>query len=678
MRKYWFILFLLIPLAGYSQLKKADKKLKRGEYELAIAAYKKLLDNPKYAAEANFKIGEAYRLSNRIKQAKPYYEAAIKQGYKKPEAFFHLAYALKAHEDYRGAEKQMKQFLQIGQDEKMLAMAEKELDNLAYLVVLNEKETYYRVKNLSALNTRMAEYSPVYNNGYLYFTSNRYGGKTYKATGTPFTNIYRVKTKGARVDTTTIEPLPNDLNTPNANDGTITFSPDGKTMVFAKGNTGKRKGTADVNLYISRYRNKAWSEPRMLSISRPDTWDSSPSFSRDGRTLYFASLRDHPDAQGGIDLYSARMDRRGRFGQVKNLGPEINTPGDEMFPYISSDGHLYFSSTGHPGLGGLDIFVAKRQGGKVTVENLGRPINSSSDDFGIFLFKADRGFFSSNRPEGKGDDDIWTFVNTDPNLKTVNYFLAGVTKTRDEDSGKEQILANVKVKLVDANDNELDEMVTGTDGKFQFRVYENENYELIAEKQGKDAEKYYVTRVPYSTVGKSIPQEELKELVTNVTFDTTVYLEPIILEKPIVLKNIYYEFAKWDITPQSAQELDRLVQIMKDNPDIIIELSSHTDSVDTEAYNMRLSQRRAEAAVNYLIQAGISPDRLIAKGYGESRPIAPNTNPDGTDNPEGRALNRRTEFKVIRINKRKGKGDNEFDEDKYFEGVDDDDGGGRL
>ena len=234
------------------------------------------------------------------------------------------------------------------------------------------------------------------------------------------------------------------------------------------------------------------------------------------------------------------------------------------------------------------------------------------------------------------------------------------------------------MKLVDANDNELDEMVTGTDGKFQFRVYENENYELIAEKQGKDAEKYYVTRVPYSTVGKSIPQEELKELVTNVTFDTTVYLEPIILEKPIVLKNIYYEFAKWDITPQSAQELDRLVQIMKDNPDIIIELSSHTDSVDTEAYNMRLSQRRAEAAVNYLIQAGISPDRLIAKGYGESRPIAPNTNPDGTDNPEGRALNRRTEFKVIRINKRKGKGDNEFDEDKYFEGVDDDDGGGRL
>jgi outer membrane protein OmpA-like peptidoglycan-associated protein len=177
----------------------------------------------------------------------------------------------------------------------------------------------------------------------------------------------------------------------------------------------------------------------------------------------------------------------------------------------------------------------------------------------------------------------------------------------------------------------------------------------------------------YSTIGRSIPQEELVELVTDVTFDTLMYLEPIILEKAIVLDNIYYEFAKWNITSVAAQELDRLVDILIDNPEISIELSSHTDSVDTEAYNIRLSQRRAESAVDYIIQAGISPDRIVAKGYGETMPIARNTNPDGTDNPEGRAKNRRTEFKVIRINKEAGTTDpDQFDEDKYFK----DDGGG--
>jgi outer membrane protein OmpA-like peptidoglycan-associated protein len=270
-----------------------------------------------------------------------------------------------------------------------------------------------------------------------------------------------------------------------------------------------------------------------------------------------------------------------------------------------------------------------------------------------------------------GDDDIYTFVNNDPNLKTVNYFLEGITKTHNDEDSTDRILSNVRVMLIDYQKNILDEMVVGADGKFNFRVYENENYELMAEKQGPDAMEYYVTRLDYSTIGKSIPQEDLVELITEITFDTVMYLDKIILEKSIVLKNIYYEFAKWDITPIAAQELDKLVDILIDNPEISIELSSHTDSVDTEAYNIRLSQRRAESAVNYIIQAGISPDRMVAKGYGETMPIARNTNPDGTDNPEGRARNRRTEFKVISINKRNTQ-PNEFDEDRFFE----DDGDG--
>ena len=673
MKRVFIILLLALPILLQAQgIKKADKKAKKGEYEEAIARYKKLAKNDKYTAEANFSIAEAYRVTNRLKKAKPFYELAIKNGYRGEEAYYYLSLAYKAEGKYVEAENQLKKYLNRANNEKLIARAERDLDNLIEIVLLDEKESYYKVKNLSVINTSAAEYSPVYKNGNFYFTSNRYGGKTYKATGTGFTNIYKAKTKGARVDTTTIELISENLNTPNANDGTVAFSPDGKTLVFAKGNTGKRKGTADVNLYISRYRNKSWSEPRILPISKPDTWDSSPSFSRDGRTLYFSSLRADADAQGGLDLYSARMDRRGRFGNVKNLGPEINTSGDEMFPYIADDGSLYFSSNGLPGFGGLDLYVAKRRAGEIHIENLGRPINSSSDDFGINLFKADRGFFSSNRPEGKGDDDIYTFVNEDPNLKTVNYFLRGVTMSKDEDD-KPYILSNVKVLLIDFQQNLLDEMVTGADGVFNFRVYENENYELMGERLGKDAMNFYVTRLDYTTIGRSIPQEELTELVTDITFDTLIYLDKIILDKSIVLENIYYDFAKWNITSAAGQELDKLVNILVDNPEISIELSSHTDSVDSEAYNVRLSQRRAESAVNYIIQAGISPTRMVAKGYGEDHPIALNTNPDGSDNPDGRAKNRRTEFKVISINAiDRQTSDDEFDEDKYF---DDDEGG---
>jgi len=680
---YRFLFLILVvftgSLASAQSMKKANKMQKRGEYQLAIAKYQHYLNNPKLKAESNFQIAEAYRLSNRLKQAKPYYEAAIINGYKGPEPYYYLSYALKEIGDYAGAEKELNKFLRVADDPEMIEKANMELDNLAQLVIISETKNYYRVKNLKNINTSSAEYCPVYKNGNLYFTSNRQGGKTYKATGTGFTDLYSVRTKGARVDTSSIKALDQVINTSNANEGTIAFSPDGKTIVFARGNTGKRKGTADVNLLISRYRNKSWSTPRILSISKADSWDSSPAFSRDGRTLYFSSNRKDPNAQGGLDLYSARLDPRGRFAKVKNLGPEVNTPGDEMFPYVANDGTLYFSSTGHAGFGGLDIFKARRKAGHITVTNLGKPMNSSSDDFGIFLFKVDRGFFTSNRPEGKGDDDIWTFVNDDPNLKTVNYFLEGITKTHDEKDNTD-VLDDVKVLLLDYQNNVLDETVTGKDGQFNFRVYENENYVLLAEKEGADAADYYVTRMEFSTIGKAVPQEELKDLITNITYDTLMFLDKIVLNKAIVLENIYYDFAKWNIRPDAAQELDKLVALLKDNPDITIELSSHTDSVDTEAYNQRLSQRRAESAVNYIVSAGIDRSRITAKGYGESRPIAPNTNPDGTDNPEGRQKNRRTEFKVTSYNKSEHKNDlnknkpnqQEFEEDKYFKNVKDD------
>jgi outer membrane protein OmpA-like peptidoglycan-associated protein len=367
---------------------------------------------------------------------------------------------------------------------------------------------------------------------------------------------------------------------------------------------------------------------------------------------------------GGTDIYAATMDSRGRFSRARNLGPQINTPGNELFPYVADDSKLYFASDGHPGYGALDLFVVKRVNGKTAIENLGQPMNTPSDDFGIFLFRPDRGFFTSNREGGKGDDDIYTFVNEDPDLRVVNYYVQGITYTPGTD-GKLQVLPNTKVTLYDERGEIMQDYVTGNDGKFLFRVYENEDYNMFAEGDG-----YIAKRQNYTTKGKSVDPATLKDLINNITFDTAIVLDRKEKDKIFVLENIYYNFARHEIREDAAKELDKLVQLLIDNPEITIELGSHTDSIDDHDYNLQLSQRRADAAVKYLIQRGIAPDRLKAKGYGETVPIARNTNPDGTDNPEGRQRNRRTEFKILAINNipKPIEDEEQFDEDKFFNG----------
>jgi peptidoglycan-associated lipoprotein len=663
----YIIFFTAVALlVACSAEKKTKKAFRLGKYEAVIDINKKRLEKNPNDGRANYFVAESYRLSNRIKEAEPFYAKAGGRGLDKDTIQFYYAQSLQVNQKYDEARKVLQALSTNTDDEKMKDRALAEINGLDYLQQLNERKSYYRIKNLETINTPSAEYSPVFLNNELFFTSSRGNGKIYEATGTPFTDIYKVASRGANVEVATVAALPEGINTENINDGCVTFSPDGKLMVFAKGNTGKRKGTVDVDLYLSRFRNGVWSEPIPLNINDPDSWDSTPAFSPDGRTLYFSSNRKprgrDKNYYGGTDLYSAQMDSRGRFSRVKNLGPEINTPGNEMFPYMAEDAKLYFASDGHPGYGGLDLFVVKRANGKTVIENLAQPVNSNADDFGIFLFRADRGFFTSNRDGGKGDDDIYTFVNEDPNLRVVNYYLQGVTYTKD-DKGQNQILPNTKVSLIDANGDVMQDFVTGNDGKFLFRVYENEDYELLGETDG-----YLKKRQPYSMKGKSLDPATLRELVTNVTFDTLMVLDKIQLEVAFRLENIYYEFDQYDITPAAAKELDKLVQILIDNPEIEIELSSHTDSVATVEYNNVLSQKRAESAVNYIIQRGISPERIKAKGYGELKPIARNTNPDGSDNPEGRDRNRRTEFKIIKIGTipKTIEEEEEDDDEKYF------------
>lgn len=641
------VFYLASCSAGKMAMKKGDKKLKYGEFEYSIDYYNKAIKHNYKAGEANFKIGEAYRLSNRLKESEPFYRASIDNNYDNEEVNYYYGLALKSNEKYDVAKQELETYLASAGDEKIIDLAQIEVDNLIKLNEIIDKKNYYRVKNLELINTAAAEYSPVYLDGELYFTSSRFGGKIYKATGTSFTNLYKVKTKGARVDAETITSLGDQINSPNTNDGCITFSPDGQTMIYAKGNSGRKKGAEDVDLYISRFRRGAWSAPTLMRINDGRAWDSTPAFSRDGRTLYFSSTRR--GSVGGTDLYAATKNRRGRWSNVRNLGPKINTPGNEMFPFQASDGSIYFSSNGHPGLGGLDILVAKREEGKMVVDNLGPPLNTSSDDFGMFLYTPDKGFFTSNREGSLGDDDIYTFINNDPNLKIVNYFLTGTTHTIDEE-GNEKILPNTSVFLYGANDELLNEALTGRDGKFLFRVYPEEDYKLMGEKPD-----FFTSRAAFSTKGKTIPKEKLTQLETNKVFTTKIVLDQIVLDKSIVLENIYYDLDRAEIRSDAASELDKLVTILVDNPEVKIELSSHTDSRQTAAYNDDLSKRRAQSAVDYIASKGVDSERLIAKGYGESQLLLTDDEINKLSTEEAQEAahqrNRRTEFKVTEYNK---------------------------
>lgn len=634
---FFFVLFVLATAC--SPYKKGVKSYQQGEYQIAIENLEKALDKSKTdKARANFLLAESYRLSNRIDEAAPYYEAALQQGLQDEDARFYYGYALKANEQYKEAREQFSRYLTDAQNAEYIARAENEVETLQSLEDLLGKESFYKTKHLPNINTPEAEYAPMAFNGQLYFTSSRGDGKIYKATGKTFTNLFKADIGQAmEIVPGSTKPLGDAFNSKDRAEGAIAFSPDGNTMVFARGNEKGKKGGEEVNLYMSYFRGGKWSEPQMMRISDLRSWDSTPAFSQNGKTLYFASNRR--GGYGGVDLYSSTIDGRGNWGRVQNMGPEMNTRGNEMFPFVTLDGRLYFASDGHPSLGGLDLFVAVRRAGKISIENLGVPMNSSADDFGLSYMGYDKGYFTSSRESGAGDDDIYAFVNEDPNLKIVNYYLVGTTYTTDE-NGQEVVLPNTEVRLLADDDRQVDLVMSDAEGKFSFTLEEGVvEYVLIGQKPD-----FFTTRKVFPMEGKYIDKSTLTEFENDTTFYTSLTLDKIVLDKAIVLDNIYYDFDRAGIRPDAARELDKLVGILKDNPQIVIELSSHTDSRGDITYNIDLSQRRAESAVNYIISEGINARRITARGYGENRPIIPNATTE-----EEHQVNRRTEFKVTEI-----------------------------
>lgn len=661
------IAFLLFANSSFAQLQSYKKGLasfEKGEYDLAIKELAKvstIAETEK--GNLHFKIAEAYRQTNRWVEAIPFYEKAIEAKVPNQDILFHYAFALKAAARYTDALNALQKFIDAKSSNKVYnEKAYRELNTLKIIGDVAQKKNELEFKNLSTINTKGAEFSPVVRNGEFIFTSSR-KDKIY-SNGLPFLGIYKSKIGDTIAELGKVEAFSASIYDVERNEGSLAFSPDGKTIVFARGNTGKRKDLSpDVDLYLSRFvTGSGWTEPKLVSASDSASWDGSPCFSRDGKTIYFASNR--AGGSGGIDLYRVNMDASGRFGNPANMGKDINTAGDEMFPYVSAEGKLYFASDGHPGLGKLDLFVAVRANGKITVENLGLPYNSSMDDFALSMDEEGNQFFCSNRAGGVGDDDIYYYkapkketiaeiekplnpeqikqdsINKALAIKTVNYYLAGKIQTKNEEN-QLVLLDSVHVRILEAEfEQEIAQFTTSNTGTFgPIALKENTDYIVIADKKD-----FLTKREDFSMYGRSIPQQLLKKALTDTTFYTNLTLDKVFIGKTFRLENIYYDLDKFDIRPDAAIELNKLVQVLNDNPNLKIELGSHTDSRATEVYNLRLSQKRAESAINYIVSKGIDRSRLTAKGYGESELIIENAKTE-----EEHQINRRTEFKVLEI-----------------------------
>ena len=406
------LIFSVLTITSQAQLQQYKKGLARfekGDYDIAIKELLKTKELPApQQAELTFKIAEAYRLTNRWIEAAPYYQKALEGNYSNSDINFHYAFALKAEGKYNEALTQLEKFIASKSTNKVYnEKAYREVNTLKMISEIQNKKQEISFQNLTSINTKGAEFSPIVRGDELIFTSSR-KDKIY-ANGLPFVGLYKAKI-GAKglTDLGKVEVLSPNIFDAERNEGTPTFSPDGKTMIFARGNSGKRKDLSpDVDLYISYFDGSNWTVPSYVTASDSLAWDGCPSFSRDGKTIYFSSNRF--GGIGGLDMYRVNMDASGRFGSPINMGKDINTAGDEMFPYVTEDGKLYFASDGHPGLGKLDIFVALRKEGKVTIENMGVPYNSNMDDFGLTLDKNSDIFFTSNRAGGAGDDDIYYY-----------------------------------------------------------------------------------------------------------------------------------------------------------------------------------------------------------------------------------------------------------------------------
>jgi peptidoglycan-associated lipoprotein len=651
MKKSITIIFLLILVflpdaqAQKRKTQRAYDAFHAGEYfesiDLFKDAYSKTKKSDKSArTELVFMIAESYRMINDPRNSETWYKLAVKSAYSNPDAQYWLAESMKKNDKYTQAIDEFRKYKQIAPGD---ARADQEIRACELADGWQRNPEAYQVTELRDLNSREADFGAAYASddfSDIYFTSSRddaAGNKTHGATGQSFTDIFETRLdKKSKWST----PVPVAVLDTEAEEGTPSFSADFKEIYFTRCEAGKRERKGCEIMHAERT-GSGWSDPENLNILPDTVVAAHPAISPDGTVLYFVS-----DIAGGFgkkDIWMVRRSGNG-WGAPLNLGPDINTPGDELFPFVRSDGTLYFSSDGHIGMGGLDIFKANYQpDGSWIVQNMKAPINSSADDFSIvFEDGNERGIFSSTR-KGRGNDELYSFE-----MPPLRFAVTGLVK--DEKTGTPIPASTVQLIASDASSLQA---VTGKSGDFKFALKPNVDYIFLASKDG-----YLSGKERETTKG----QEKSRE------FMITILLTAI--DKPIELPNILYDFGKYDLRPESMVSLDKLVETLNDNPKVTIELMSHTDSRDTEEYNQKLSQQRAQVVVDYLIQKGIAADRLTAVGYGESSPKvvdqqiakdAPflkegtvlteqfiNSLPNDEQKEIAHQVNRRTEFRVLR------------------------------
>ena len=632
-----FLLFL-IPLISVGQerlLNQADKKYEEYSFKPAQDIYKHVLDKGYTSAEMLEKLGDTYYFNADYPEAAEIYGRLVREYPQEadPEFYFRYAQALKSVEDYQGAEAAMEEFYtRTGRDPNGKGVREPARN---YMEEIRKNSGRYALEGFDQ-NSEHLEFAPSFYGSELLFSSDRDTGNLaryrHSWNSRDFMDIYRVGRDSSKA--AGVSKL-GEINS-RWHESTTALSPDGQTLYFTRNNYKNGKIVTDaggyvrLKIYRARLKDSLWSDVEELPINSDSYSIAHPAVSPDGKMLYFAS--DMPGTTGMSDIYRSVIREDGTFGTPENLGPKVNTTARETFPFVSTDSILYFASDGLPGLGGLDIFAAKLaqlpyQG---RVLNVGESVNSPMDDFTYIIDGATRkGYFASNRDGGMGGDDIYAFTELEPLVFDCLQEVTGTVR----DKITNEVLPGATVRVIDESNREVTSTITDAQGNYQLTLDCDQGNFVRASRQG------------------YIPSEEFLAPSDGKPQVIDFYLEPESisagygddLAKLLQLSTIYFDFDKYDVRPDAEVELQKVIAALEKYPSLKIKANSHTDSRGPDAYNLWLSQRRAESTVNYIISKGISPDRLLYEGFGETQLV--NQCDDGVRcSAEEHELNRRSEF----------------------------------
>jgi peptidoglycan-associated lipoprotein len=636
-------IFIFFNACGPS-LKVAEEAFKEGRYPKSIAVYQKLLLKDEFKNKIgrfNYQIAESYRLSGRMKEALPFYEKADKAKFMSNNLGLYLGQALLVNGKYEEAKNHYQRYAKLATTKEFAQAFTEQAAFLDKIDTLQKRNTYTTVKPVVGINTPADEFTTALYQNQLVFTSNRRKEAIFDGNGKGYNDIYIA----SQADSLKVELFGGNLINLNAvNDEHATFSADGNTIVFARSATDKAANpNKEVMLYVSTLTDGVWSAPEPIRAACPrNTINITPFLSADGKTLYFASNR--AGGAGGFDLYKSTADAKGKFGAATALPKDINTIGDEISPYLTEEGKLYFASDGHLGLGGLDIYEAAKINGKTVLKNLGSPINTAANDYAIIWKDAKNGYFTSNRKgqNAVGGDDIYEFFVADP-PKYVYYYIAGKTFI-DQDS-TETKLEGVEVKLTDIDGKVLDLALSDASGNFKCfpKINTETIYKLQATKKG-----YLPQTMEYSTVGKGIDSASMEKEITEVVFSTQFVLKPDLYTNAadstgeIILSNVTFATADTLLTQNAKKELDRVAEYLKIYTQYKVEVNVFSDETKDKKKNQVLTESRARQILAYLTELQISAERVAVFGWGDTKPRVKKPKTDAE-----KKINKRVAIKFI-------------------------------